>query len=64
MAKRNDQPPHIRTLINVASESDDIDLIYKHLRMMRTVVNKAVPAPTLRQRAAAEKKSGRDLVEG
>lgn len=33
----------IRTLINVASESDDIDLIYKHLRMMRNIVNKTLP---------------------
>lgn len=33
----------IRTLINVASESDDIDMIYKHLRMMRTIVNKTLP---------------------
>lgn len=33
----------IRTLINVASESDDIDLIYKHLRMMRIIVNKTLP---------------------
>lgn len=47
---------HIRVLINAASESDDIDLIYKHLRMMRTVVNKAIPGPTLRQREAAKKK--------
>lgn len=35
---------HIRTLINVASESDDIEVIYKHLRMMRNIVNKALPA--------------------
>lgn len=34
---------HVRTLINVASESDNIDVIYKHLRMMRIVVNKALP---------------------
>lgn len=33
----------IRTLINVASESDDIEMIYKHLRMMRTIVNKTLP---------------------
>jgi hypothetical protein len=33
----------IRTLIDVASESDDIDMIYKHLRMMRNIVNKTLP---------------------
>lgn len=32
----------IRTLINVASESEDIELIYKHLRMMRNIVNKTL----------------------
>lgn len=35
---------HIRTLINVASESDDIELIYKLLREMRQIVNKVLPA--------------------
>jgi hypothetical protein len=34
---------HIRTLINAASESDDIELIYKLLREMRSIVNKALP---------------------
>lgn len=47
----------IRTLINVASESDDIDMIYKHLRMMRIIVNKAIPAssPEGRKRALAKR---------
>jgi hypothetical protein len=40
----------IRTLINVASESGDIDFIYKQLRQMRNIVNKAIPAPTLERR--------------
>lgn len=43
----------IRTLINVASESDDIDFIYKHLRQMRNIVNKAIPPPTLGARKKA-----------
>jgi hypothetical protein len=55
---------HIRTLINAASDSDDINLIYKLLREMRGIVNKALPAKTLgqRQRAAKKKKPALRIV--
>lgn len=42
---------HIRTLINVAAASDDIELIYKHLRMMRRIVNDALPVGYRRKRS-------------
>ncbi len=44
MDEKEEALHHIRTLINVASQSDDIDLIYKHLREMRSIVNKTLPA--------------------
>jgi hypothetical protein len=34
---------HLRKLINVASESDDIDAVHKLLREMSVVVEKALP---------------------
>ena len=36
---------NIRTLINAATQSDDIDAIYKLLRKMRGIVNDALPVP-------------------
>jgi hypothetical protein len=44
---------HIRTLTNAALSIDDRELIYKHLRMIKMVCNKAIPRtrrakPTLR----------------
>jgi len=51
---------HLRTLINVASESEDLDTIYKHLRMMRNIVNKALPvrAPPRRRKPRADNDQG------
>jgi hypothetical protein len=34
---------HLRTLINVASETDDLEEVYKILREMRGVVDNAMP---------------------
>lgn len=40
---------HLRTLVNVASESDDIAAIHKVLREMRGIINNALP-PTPRRK--------------
>ena len=53
---------HLRVLINAASGLDDIDLIYKHLRMMRNIVNDALPV-RYRKPARKPKKSGLRLVK-
>jgi hypothetical protein len=38
---------HLRTLINVAFESDDVDEIYLALREMRSIVKNAFPPAVL-----------------
>src|SRR6185312_14127377 len=53
---------HLRVLINAASGLDDIELIYKHLRMMRKIVNDALPARRPKP-AKKPKKSGLRLVK-
>jgi hypothetical protein len=45
---------HMRTLINVASQSDDIDTVHKLLREMRGVVNNALP-PVRKTRTEASR---------
>jgi hypothetical protein len=47
---------HLRTLINVSSQSDDIDAIYLVLREMRGIVNNALP-PVKRGKPTAKKPS-------
>jgi hypothetical protein len=51
---------HIRTLINVASQTDDVDALHKLLREMRGVVNNALP-PVRRPRTKATAAKDREL---
>jgi hypothetical protein len=47
---------HLRTLVNVASESDDIDAVHKVLREMRGVINNILPtAPRPRPKRVVHK---------
>lgn len=46
---------HLRVFINSASQSDDIDAIYKVLREMRGIVNNALPPVRRKKKAKAAK---------
>lgn len=46
---------HIRTLIDIATQSDDIDFVHKHLREMRGLVNNALPIPYRTKKQPAKK---------